>query len=352
MLTRDEFQTIYARGPDAVYALIATLVSDLQSQVQELKARLEADSHNSNKPPSSDGPNKPRTPTLRKPSGRKPGGQTGHPGRNLAFSDAPDPVVDHTPAYCSGCGLDLAGVAALAVEARQVLDLPPLWLVTTEHRAHTCVCPGCGHTNRAAFPEGVASRVQYGARVQALSVYLGTYQMLPLARIRQFFTDLFGAVLSTGTLFAAVQSAQARLQPVQILREAERAHPPPMPVPAAKRRLKQSKARNLLERLSQYAPLVLAFLYDFSVPFDNNVAERDIRMLKLKQKVSGCFRSVSGAEAFCTIRSYLSTLRKQGQSLLGAHPPRTVRGGVGISDRGDPPEKGALTPRAPRTCHN
>jgi transposase len=83
-------------------------------------------------------------------------------------------------------------------------------------------------------------------------------------------------------------------------------------------RLKQSPARNLLGRLLLQQDQVLAFLDDLAIPFDNNQAERDLRGLKIQQKVSGCFRSDWGAAAYATIRGYLATLRKQGQSLLAA----------------------------------
>ncbi len=109
-----------------------------------------------------------------------------------------------------------------------------------------------------------------------------------------------------------------------ILAEGYQANPPPAAPRKsehAKRtpgRPKQSPARNLLDRLSGGKWAVLRFLLDFAVPFDNNQAERDLRMIKVQQKVSGCFRTDEGVAMFCRIRSYLSTLRKQGIELLSA----------------------------------
>jgi transposase len=103
-----------------------------------------------------------------------------------------------------------------------------------------------------------------------------------------------------------------------LLDEGDQAHPRAPASPGKRGKPKQHPARNLLDRLRKHQDACLLFLHNLLVPFDNNLAERDIRMVKVQQKVSGAFRSTQGAAHFCRIRGYVSTLRKQGLPILSA----------------------------------
>jgi transposase len=431
----------------------------LSERISELEAQLAKDSHNSHLPPSSDRFGR-QPKSLRKKSGKQPGGQSGHAGTTLKLSSTPDLVIVHPVDHCQHCQRDLCEVASLAVERRQVIDLPPKRVLVIEHQAQQKCCPACQQISAAAFPDDVRAPVQYGAAIGAVGVYLVQQQLLPYERACEVVEDLLGPSMSVGTLAGLVERCAKQLAPVEqqikaalcqagvlhqdetglyvagqrrwmhvsstehlthyavhakrgkaaldaigilegfegvsvhdgwrsywryacqhalcnvhhlreltylyeeqrqdwagrmktllldikaavaqaraagrtslhplevadwkahyasLLEEGYRANPPDPPPEAGKRgRRKQSAARNLLDRLSTHQEAVLRFLDNFAVPFDNSLAERDIRMVKVQQKVSGCFRSEAFAVAFCRIRGYLSTLRKQGLAVLTA----------------------------------
>ena len=470
MLSREEILAIYAAGPDAVVALVERLlaqqtelvqqVQSLTARVQELEARLNKDSHNSHKPPSSDGLAKlPRRRSRRQRSGKRPGGQAGHPGMTLLQVAQPDQVVPHVPQVCQGCGARLASEPVEIHARRQVFELPPSRPLVIEHQVLQVRCPHCQSVSAGQFPPDVTQPVQYGPGVKALAVYLQEYQHLPFARLQEFFRDVLQLPLSAGTLAqvretcathletvenaikqavtqaavvnfdetglriagkthwlhvastpdltyyavhakrgqtamnvigilpvftgtavhdalhayltyachhalcnahllrdltaageatdqtwpkqisalllamkAAVEQAQMAGQvqlPLQCINDfieryqyliepALQANPAPPPVRGRQGRQCEGPLRSLLLRLKIHQTAVLAFMHDFQVPFDNNLAERDLRMAKVRQKIAGGFRSWRGAEIFCTIRGYISTLRKQQQNVLAA----------------------------------
>lgn len=173
-------------------AALSALVAARQARVAELERQLGLNSGNSGKPPSSDGLKKKpvRVKSLRERSGKKTGGQKGHPARTLSRTENPDATVDHFPETCAGCGAALNEGMTTGHTVRQVFDLPePQPLVVTEHRAHACLCGKCGAETRAAFPEDVTAPVQYGARLAAVVVYLLHYQLLPEKRLAALMTD-------------------------------------------------------------------------------------------------------------------------------------------------------------------
>ncbi len=447
-------------------ALVAELqplkeqLAQAQARIKELEDRLAKDSRTSSKPPSSDGLARlPRR--SRRPSGKRPGGQAGHPGQTLCMVEQPDEVVRHRPQVCSQCRADLSAVPGSIAERRQVLDVPEIRLLAHEHQIEAICCPTCHTRNLGSFPAAVSAPVQYGPNIQALAVYLHQGQLLPTARTCEALAALCGCQLSEGTRLPWSELAAERLAPTvereaslivasrlqhgdetgirvygmlhwlhvnctrflthlawhasrgrqamdeigiwpreasrgmhdrlvsydayacahsicgaHLVRDcaavAEQEHqqwatemqdflldlhdacqqwrllhltavpaierddwvaryfeilaagyaaqpPPPASSPGSRKgRRKQSKAKNLLDALLLRAEQVLAVLDDLRIPFTNNQAERDLRWAKVQQKISGTFRSATGVTAFCHIRSYLSTMHKQGYSMLSA----------------------------------
>ena len=133
-------------------------------------------------------------------------------------------------------------------------------------------------------------------------------------KMHELLLGINEAVKATAGALTAVEARKWRTRYRQVLRSADSECPPPVAASAAPKRgrIKRSKSRNLLERLRDYEDDVLRFMENEAVPFTNNQGERDIRMTKVQQKISGCFRSMEGAKVFCRIRSYLSTCSKNG----------------------------------------
>jgi transposase len=183
-----------------------------RERIAELEARLGQTPRNSSKPPSSEGLDKPppRPRSLRKRSGRKPGGQDGHEGTTLAQVARPDREVRHEPACCGRCGAGLAGRPVTGVERRQVFDMPEVKITVIEHQLMEREC-GCGHRTKGAAPQGAEAPVQYGPRIAAAIVYLYIGQSLSKQRTAQALAELSGIPLSSGTVAGITARAAGRL---------------------------------------------------------------------------------------------------------------------------------------------
>lgn len=403
-------------------------------------------SNNSHTPPSKDENRPLKNQTLREKSGRKPGGQQGHEGKTLECSAVIDTVIEYIPQYCNCCGKDLSGVAETLAGTRQVIDIPVIKPVYTEHRTYSKVC-SCGHSTESNGPSYLSAPgggIQYGPNTEALAGYLHTRQYLPYHRMKEFFTDVMGLPVSVGginnILKRLVQKAvpyyeqiRARLYqaifigtdetgvkvngqdnwmwawqnegltfivhsdnrgfktiednfkggfPNAVLQHDRLAchfNCPAMhhqvcmahllrdlqylaelypqcqwaaemkTLVAGALHLKKElaasqydgenegrnrlviqlntllhlplaencgKVKTLQKSLLKHQQYILCFLYYPKVPPDNNGSERAIRNIKVKQKISGQFKSEQGADGFAVLRSIIDTTIKSGQNVL------------------------------------
>lgn len=169
---------------------------EMQRQIEELKNRLNKDSSNSHKPPSSDGLKR-KVHNNRKKSNKKQGAQKGHEGKTLLMTEAPDKIVNHkVEGYCP-CGKNLKRVEVLNIQRRQVIDLAEKLSEITEHQIEVKQC-ACGLVHRGE--EGQFVPMQYGNKVKGFAVYLNNYQYIPFNRQQELFSDCFDINISDGVL--------------------------------------------------------------------------------------------------------------------------------------------------------
>lgn len=180
---------------------VARLTQTIEAQnrrIEELLERLNKNSRNSSKPPSSDGYKKLKS--LRESTGRKAGGQDGHEGHHLNIEQPPKEVISHMPSGCAGCALyeKCRGKACVA-ETRKVADAA-IEIHVTAHEALSVTCPLTGKNLRGSFPEEVKGPIQYGKKLQGLIVAFNTVGAVSANRIKEIFGSVFGIPLSTGTV--------------------------------------------------------------------------------------------------------------------------------------------------------
>lgn len=198
--------------------VLQEIITQLSEQVKQLQEQRAKDSHNSSLPPSSDRfVRQSKSRSLRTRSGKKPGGQPGHPGQTLQMSAAPDEVISlPTITQCQHCQADLSEVAVKTIERRQVMDVPaPAPLQVTQYEGQWKQCPHCQGYSRTAWPSGVSAPVQYGPRIGAMAVYLSTQQLLPRGRTAEVLQDVVGVQMSEGTLANLIKRTAHVLKPVE-----------------------------------------------------------------------------------------------------------------------------------------
>ena len=205
--------------------LLRAQLTALATELANLREQIGRSSRNSSKPPSSDGPGF-KPPERRKGSGRKRGGQPGHPGSGpeLLACERVDEVVEHHPDACRRCGTLLVGEDRDPLR-HQVIEIPPITPVVIEHRLHRLVCPCCSTSTCATLPLDVeASR--YGPRLSALVGMLGSAFPLSFSKTKALLKQLLGVTISRSAIAAIRRRLSAALeQPSSLALEVARQQP-------------------------------------------------------------------------------------------------------------------------------
>jgi transposase len=194
-LLKDLVLTLLKRIDDLVSENAA-----LKTENAELRSRLNQNSSNSHKPPSSDGLKK--KPALPQTRGKKTGGQYGHKGKTLEMVSNPDTIIVHHAPFCACCSkVFSASDVEIIVQKRQVFDIPPPRLEVVEHQIGLIRC--CGRAHKGLFPDAVSQPVQYGTKIKALSILLNTDYKIPVEKIEQLFSDIYACSFNESTALSA-----------------------------------------------------------------------------------------------------------------------------------------------------
>lgn len=189
-------------------------MEDLEKENKFLRGLLVSkNSQNSSKPPSTDIVKPKRTSSLRKSTGKKPGGQLGHKGNNLKIVACPDVIEKRTVDHCNACGSDLCGTPEVFVGKRQLIDLAPIKLITTEQQVYKRVC-SCGHTSEGSFSNNANAPVGYGENIESLVAYFHARHYLPVDRMKEMFNDVFNTPISSGGICQLINRFANKTTPV------------------------------------------------------------------------------------------------------------------------------------------
>lgn len=173
-------------------------IAELEARIEDLEAQLKQNSRNSSRPPSSD-LFKPKPKSLRKKSGKKPGGQKNHKGTTLQLVEVPDEIIVHPVSICN-CGHSLQTIEPEKIVRRQVFDIPPVKMIATEHQAEVKICPVCRRKNTGEFPPHVTNTTQYGPDFKADVLYLKDDIFASFEKTARSFKDKYNQQISQGTV--------------------------------------------------------------------------------------------------------------------------------------------------------